>query len=358
VFTKKTIQDVLVKGQIVLLRTDYNVPLDDAGAITDDLRIRASIPTIEYLLDNKAAKIIIISHLGRPDGKRDKKFSLAPVALHLQTLLPQTTVQFIPENCGPEVEEAVDNMPKGSILLLENLRFSVDEEKDSDDFASEIIDSTHADLFVQDGFAVVHRAHASTDAITRLIPSVAGLLVEKEVATLTSAMEDPTHPLLLIIGGAKVADKQPLIDKFISLADHIVVSGKIAADGYTPTAENITTASDFTTDSSGAKLDIGPKSTAAIIDLINSAKTIIWNGLTGYAEDPDFAASSTAVAEAIGQRTGATTIICGGDTSGFVENLKKSQPSLKYSLISTGGGASLELLSGLSLPGIDALDDK
>jgi phosphoglycerate kinase len=357
-FNKKTIKDVTIKNQTVLVRVDYNVP-KDGERITDDLRIRASLPTLKYLLDQKAAKIVLISHLGRPDGRRDNSLSLAPVAIRLQELLPEATVRFVADNIGPEVESAVKDLPTGGILLLENLRFSPEEEKNSEDFARDIVDSTHAELFVQDGFAVIHRAHASTDAITHFLPSVAGFLVEKEVETLTAASVNPTHPLLVIIGGAKVDDKKPLIDKFSDLADNIAIGGKIAADGYAPETANVYVASDFVEDPTGAKLDIGPDSTGHIVDLINESETIIWNGLTGKAEDPDFAASSTTIAEAIGQQPATkTTIIGGGDTAGFVENLKKSEPTLNYTLISTGGGASLELLSGDPLPGLLALEDK
>ena len=226
----------------------------------------------------------------------------------------------------------------------------------NEEFAKEIVESTHATLFVQDGFAVVHRAHASTDAITRELPSVAGLLLEKEVDTLTKAVESPAHPLLVIIGGSKVDDKQPLIDKFMSLAENIAVGGKIAADGYASDNEKIYVAEDFVTDAEGRKLDIGAVSTEKIVALVNNAKTIVWNGVLGLVEQPEFAKSSTAVAEAIGRNQG-TSIICGGDTSGFVESLEEKQPDLNYTLVSTGGGAALELLSGLPLPGVDALED-
>ncbi|MDR3298214.1 MAG: phosphoglycerate kinase [Candidatus Nomurabacteria bacterium] len=355
-FNKKTIKDIPVSGKTVLVRTDYNVPLN-GSTITDDLRIQASIPTIEYLLKNGAAKIILISHLGRPNGKSDPALSLAPVADHLRTLLPGTAVDFVPEITGPEVSSAVDRLPQGGILLLENLRFSPDEEANSEDFARNIVASTHADVFVQDGFAVVHRAHASTDAITKLLPSVAGLLVEDEATNLLKVLNDPIHPVLVIIGGAKVKDKHPLIDNFLSIADDIAVGGKIAADGYDSPSPKVFVADDFVEDSTGAKLDIGPKSTAKIFDMINNAKTVIWNGLLGKAEEPAYAESSHAVAEALG-RSSATVIIGGGDTAGFVENLKAKDPTLRYSLISTGGGASLEFLSGESLPGIESLSNK
>jgi len=356
-FNKKTVKDVPIKGQVVLVRTDYNVPLDGAGAITDDLRIKTSLPTIEYLLENGAKKVVLMSHLGRPEGKRDSSMSLRPVMARLQELLPDTPVRFVDDVCGPDVEAAVEALPKGGILLLENLRFSADEEKNSEDFAQEIVDSTHADLFVQDGFAVVHRAHASTDAITHLLPSVAGLLLEKEVTNLTAAVDHPEHPLLVIIGGAKVEEKQPMIDTFLPIADHIAVGGKIAADGYTNDDAKVYVAEDFVSDNAGAKLDIGPVSTGKIVEMINEAKTVVWNGLLGKAEESAYALSSAAVAEAMG-RSEAVTIIGGGDTAGFVENLIKSEPNLHYTLISTGGGASLDLLSGKALPGLDALEDK
>ena len=356
-FDKKTIRDVAVRGQVVLVRTDYNVPLDDNGAITDDLRIKASLPTIEYLLKNGASKIILMSHLGRPEGKRDQSMSLKPVAERLQELLPDRTVRFVDDVCGPDVEDAVDALPKGGILLLENLRFSADEEKNSEDYANEIVDSTHADLFVQDGFGVVHRAHASTDAITQLLPSVAGLLLEKEVSNLIAAIQNPKHPLLVIIGGAKVEDKQPMIDVFLPIADQIAVGGKIAADGYVNDNPKVYVAEDFVSDEAGAKLDIGPVSTEKIVGMINEAKMVVWAGLLGKVEDEAYARSSIAVAEAMG-KSDATTIVGGGDTAGFVENLEKSEPDLHYTLISTGGGASLDVLSGKALPGVDALEDK
>ncbi|MBQ3409775.1 phosphoglycerate kinase [Candidatus Saccharibacteria bacterium] len=355
-FNKKTVKDVKIQGQIVLMRTDYNVPLEN-GKVTSDLRIRASLPTINYLLEHGAKKIILISHLGRPDGHKVPELSLKPVYETLKSLLPDQQLFFADDVSGPDVEMDVEQAPNSSIILLENLRFYPGEEKNSEDFAKEIAESTHATLFVQDGFAVVHRAHASTDAITKELPSVAGLLLEKEVGTLTAATENPAHPLLVIIGGSKVADKQPLIDKFMPLAENIAVGGKIAADGYASSNQKIYVAEDFTADAEGHKLDIGEASTAKIVSLIKPAKTIIWNGVLGLVEQPEFAKSSTAVAEAIGQQQGITSIICGGDTAGFVENLQATHPELNYTLVSTGGGAALELLSGLPLPGVEALED-
>lgn len=355
-FSKQTIKDIKFKGKTVLVRVDYNVPLKD-GKITSDLRIKASLPTLEYLISGGAKKIILISHLGRPEGTKVPELSLKPVAEALANLV-SVPVTFISDVSGPDVEEGVKKAPKGSIVLLENLRFWPGEEKNSSDFAREIVESVNADFFVQDGFAVIHRAHASTDAITRELPSVAGLLVEKEVSVLSSAISNPKKPVLVIIGGAKVEDKQPLIDKFLSIADKIYVGGKIASDGYKPNSEKIVVAADFKTDSEGNKLDISDSDTEKLLELVAGAKTIVWNGVLGKVEDKPFDEASLKLAEAIGVRDDLTSVICGGDTAGYVENLVETRPELKYSLVSTGGGASLELLSGLELPGLEALEDK
>lgn len=347
----KTIRDFNPKNKVILVRVDYNIPLED-GKVISDLRIRASLPTLEYLREHDAKKIILVSHLGRPTS-RDKSLSLKPVATTLAKLLPN--VHFIDDVSGPDVEHAVKSMKKGDVLLLENLRFFPGEEKNSDDFIREIIDSTGADYYVQDGFAVVHRAHASTDAIKNHLPVYAGLLLEKEVKNLESATKNPKKPVLLIIGGAKVEDKQPLIDKFLKKVDHIFVGGKIAADGYQTKDPKIYVAEDFDEDSEGHKLDVGPLSTVKITNLITDANTIIWNGLLGYAEDPAYATASTITAEMIGEKEDATTIICGGDTTGFVEHLMTDHKNLNYSLVSTGGGAALEFLLGRELPGLQAI---
>ncbi len=372
-FSKKTIRDTDVKGRTVLVRADYNVPLEavvagegaigiadtgEAMRITSDFRIRAGLPTLQYLLEHEVGKIIIISHLGRPNDERDPKLSLAVVAEKLAELLPGIVVNFVDEATGPEVEAAVESLPEGGILLLENLRFSPEEKANSTDFARAIVDSTQAELFIQDGFAVTHRTHASTVAITEILPSFAGLLLEKEVHTLTQVTTNPERPFVVIIGGAKVADKQPLIEQFYDLADHILVGGKIAADGYQAKNAQVYVAEDFDTNEAGEKLDIGPISTMHMIEAIRDAKTILWNGTLGKVEDPAYATSSTIIAKAIGENYELTSIICGGDTSGFIEGLKASDENLQYSLISTGGGAALKLLLGQSLPGIDHLEDK
>lgn len=354
---KETIRKITVRGMTVLVRADLNVPIKD-GKIIDDLRIRESLPTLELLRKKGTRRIILISHLGRPEGK-DKTLSLAPVAERLKELMPGGKVFFVADVSGPDVDEAVEKLPVGGILVLENLRFYKGEENNSPEFAKEIVDATHADLFVQDGFAVCHRAHASTDAITKELPSVAGLLLEKEVLELSKVSENPSHPFIVVIGGSKVEDKQPLIDKFAKTADQIIVGGKIAADGFTSELKNVYVAEDF---SDSEKFDLGPKSTEKIVGLAKSAKTILWNGLLGMAEKPEYAKSSEALAIAIGESKN-TSVICGGDTTGFVENLmhereKSGEAPLKYSLISTGGGAALEFLCGEPMPGIDALDDK
>ena len=344
----KTIRDIDVKDKIVLVRIDYNVPVAD-GKVTSDLRIRASLPTINYLLEHKAKRVVLISHLGRPEGKLTPETTLRPVVDSLKNLLPEQTIEFYPIPKPGDLSSIPDNT---KIVVLENLRTDPGEEANSNEFIKNIIDSVHADIYVQDGFAVTHRAHASTDAVKNFLPIYAGLLVEKEVENLTKVIKNPAKPFLLILGGAKVSDKQPLIDKFVDTADHIVVGGKIAADGYQANNDKIYVAEDFDEDSAGNKLDVGPIATGHIASLITDANTIVWNGLLGKAEDPAYSTASTIVAELMGEKQNATTIICGGDTSGFVENLMEEHPNLNYSLISTGGGAALEFLLGKDLPGL------
>ena len=346
----KTVRDVDVKDKVVLMRVDYNVPMKD-GKITDNLRIKASLPTIEYLLEAGTKKIILISHLGRPEGKENLDFSLSLVADELRKLISGEKVGFY---SLPKKGESIKGYSDAKIVLLENLRFDPGEEKNSSEFIKNIIDSTSAEIYVQDGFAVVHRAHASTDAVAKYLPVYMGLLLEKEVKNLEKVVSNPEKPVLLIIGGSKVEDKEPLIEKFTEKADQIVVGGKIAADGYKG-GKNIYVAEDFDEDASGAKLDVGPLSTTKIAGYIADAKTIIWNGLMGKAEDPAYATASTIVAEMIGEKEDAETVICGGDTTGFVENLIKEHPNLHYSLVSTGGGAALEFLVGKELPGLKVI---
>ena len=354
---KLTIKDVKVKNQTVRVRTDYNVPLQD-GKVTSDFRIRASLPTINYLREHGAKKIILISHLGRPEGQRVKELSLKPVALKLAELLPGVPVNFVDDVSGPDVEDAVSHLENGGVLLLENLRFYPGEEKNSEDFIREIIDSTAATVFIQDGFAVIHRAHASTSAVAKNLPVYAGLLLEKEISSLEKIMQSPERPLMLMLGGAKVDDKAPLIETFKDKADSICIGGKIAADGAVQPAENIYIAEDFDEDAEGNKLDCGPVSTNHFVETAKNSKTVVWNGLLGKAEDVAFATSSTIFLKTLGESKDIISIILGGDTTGFAEEAMQKDPSLEFTLLSTGGGAALEFLSGNSLPGLEAIENK
>ena len=350
----QTIRDVNLKDKVVIVRADYNVPMKD-GKITDDLRVRASLPTLQYLLEAGAKRIYVISHLGRPEGKVNPEMTLVPVLEVLKKNLPKCKIEFAPL---PEKGGAINTADEAKIVLLENLRFDPGEEENLTEFIKNIIDATGADVYVQDGFAVIHRAHASTSAVAEYLPVYMGLLVEKEVENLIKVVDKPEKPVLVIIGGAKVDDKKPLIDEFKDKADTIVVGGKIAADGYKG-GKNIYVAEDFDEDASGAKLDVGPLATAKIAGYITDAKTIIWNGLLGKAEDPAYATASTIVAEMMGEKNDAETVVCGGDTTGFVETLMKDHPNLEYSLVSTGGGAALEfLVEKDNLPGLKAIKRK
>lgn len=381
----RTLKDIDVKDKIILVRADYNVPLscDEEGKyqVESDLRIRASLPTLQYLREHGAKKIILISHLGRPKG-RDESLSLAPVAERLAWLLAEESSEGVPpvvefidnldvkwvKSDGGEihpcsdklavtrVKSAIEQLPDGAIILLENLRFDPREKANDSEFAKELIAATGAEIFVQDGFAVTHRAHTSTEAIAKLLPSVAGFLVEKEVQGLSRAIKDPERPFVVIIGGAKVEDKQPLIAEFEPRADRILVGGKIAADGYKASDSKVYVAEDFDEDADGDKLDIGPLATGKFLEILAGAKTVLWNGVLGKTEDPAFATSSEMIAKFLGEQKEIKTIICGGDTTGFVENLTEKYPNLEFSLVSTGGGAALEFLLGNKMPGLEALE--
>jgi phosphoglycerate kinase len=426
-FTKKTINDIELEGKRVLLRADYNVPLEN-GQITDDYRIKQSINTVKALLE-KNVRLVICSHLGRPDGKPNPELSLAPIATRLSQLLGQD-VAFAKDCIGDETQKLVASLQPQQILLLENLRFHPEEEKNDADFASKL--AQYADVFVQDGFGVVHRAHASTEAITHHLPSVAGLLVEKEVDVITRVIDTPDRPLMAIVGGAKISDKIDVLNKFIDIADFIAIGGAmantfLAAEGIdiakskfepndVPIAKDILAkareksqeerfifyipqdgvvasklAKDATTrivdwdahmiaevenypkqppESSRIIaddemiLDIGPFSGAFIAGAIQLANTVVWNGTMGVTETPSlqgpvgpFARGTELVIDAImgdyGHRP--YSLVGGGDTVGYVE-----QRGLvgAFDHVSTGGGASLELMSGRKLPGIEALQDK
>ncbi|MES2630487.1 MAG: phosphoglycerate kinase [Patescibacteria group bacterium] len=402
-FFKRTIKNVPIDNKTVLVRADYNVPQNSKGGIDDDLRIRASLPTLEYLLDHHS-KVVVMSHLGRPEGK-EEKFSLRPVAKRLSELLDRKVI-FVEDCIGDKVVQAVKKAPKNSVILLENLRFYKEEEANDAAFAEKIAKATGARYFVQDGFGVVHRAHASTEAITHFIPSVSGLLLEREYVTITSAMQHPQRPLIAVLGGAKISDKITVVEKFVDVADKIIIGGAMSntflkykghqmgsskvEDGQEKVLDSIylaahekldTSVDDFiilpddvavATEVSGdakrrnvklgdldAKdiaLDIGDLSIERMAEEISKAKTVIWNGTLGYAEFPEFAHGSARLALALANQDQTTSIIGGGDTADFV--LKwDGKGGESFTHVSTGGGASLELMAGEKLPGIESLLD-
>ncbi len=427
-FTKQTIRDINLKGKTVLLRADYNVPVQ-GGKITDDYRVKQSLPTVKYLLQHDV-KLIICSHLGRPEsGKPVADYSLFPVAKRLHQLLGRP-VEFATDCVGELAEKAAAKLKPGQVLLLENLRYHDGEEADDDKFAKRL--AGLADIFVQDGFGVVHRAHASTDAITRHLPSVAGLLLEKEVNTITSVMEKPERPLAAIIGGAKIADKIDILKRFIKLADFVAVGGAMAntflaargldvADSLydktdLPLAKDIlhsaaaeaekrrfifalprdgvvthkidknalTRLVDWDTKvvadiesypkrvpASASRVqahekivDIGPFSGSFIAGGVQLANTVIWNGAMGVTETESlqgpvgpYAHGTELVIEALVGDFGHKpfTVVGGGDTVGYIEERGLVDC---FDHVSTGGGASLELMAGRKLPGVEALLNK
>ncbi|MDO5112070.1 MAG: phosphoglycerate kinase [Clostridia bacterium] len=393
---KKTVQDVDVQGKRVLVRVDFNVPLNEQGQVADDKRITAAMPTIRYLLDNKA-KVILCSHLGRPKGQRNMDFSLAPVAKRLGELLPEVKITFADDCIGPDAMDKAMALKDGEILLLENLRFHPEEEKNDPAFAHEL--ASLAELYVSDAFGTVHRAHASTAGVAAYLPAVAGFLIGKELGFMGNALENPERPFVAILGGAKVSDKIGVIKNLLSKCDSLIIGGGMAytffkAQGYgigtsLLDADSIELAKDLMADAKqrGVKLllpvdtvvgkafeadteyktvpsdaipdgwmglDIGEKTCAIFADEIKKARTVIWNGPMGVFEFPNFAKGTAAVAEACAECEG-TTIIGGGDSASAVKKLGYAS---KMSHISTGGGASLEFLEGKVLPGVAALNDK
>lgn len=399
-FKKQTIRDVALDHQTVLVRADYNVPLTKTGSISDDLRIRASIPTLTALLE-RGCTVVIISHLGRPEG-RDKSQSLKPVAERLQQLL-EKPVTFVDDCIGDKVHQATKRAAKGSVILLENLRYYKEEEADDETFARKLAKDSNARYFVQDGFGVVHRAHASTHAITLCLPSVAGLLLEREVTTITEAMESPQRPFVAVIGGAKVSDKIAVIQAFVERADKIIIGGAMANTflrykGLSVGASKVETDQDETlqqiyaaaakkpddfiqlpTDVAVAKdispdatrrivsvnsiadddiaLDIGDESIDSMVAALKGAGTVIWNGTLGYAELPEFAHGSARLALTLASQPDTLSIIGGGDTADFV--LKwDGHGGRSFGHVSTGGGAGLELMAGEKLPGVESLLDR
>lgn len=403
-FFKKTVRDVPLEHKTVLVRTDYNVPLTAEGKISDDLRIRASLPTLRYLLQHDC-KIVIISHLGRPNG-RDPKLSIEPIAVRLAELLGQS-VRFVDQMIGDKVKMAIKRAPRGSVTVLENLRFDRREEANDSEFARQLATDTGARYFVQDGFGVVHRAHASTEAITQYIPGVAGLLLEREYMAITAAMQHPARPLMAVMGGAKVSDKISVIKTFVDTADKILIGGAMAntflvykgynmgkskvepnqtavldeiyrvaqqkvgadnVDAFLRLPSDVAVATSLDTGvkrrvvsvdalaSDDMALDIGDETIETYAREIAAAKTVIWNGTLGYAELPEFSHGSARMCLELATHPGVTTIIGGGDTADFVLGWD-SQHGGSFTHVSTGGGASLDLMAGKPLPGITSLLD-
>lgn len=392
---KKTIEDIEVSGKKVLVRCDFNVPLD-GDKITDETRIVAALPTIQYLLDHNAA-VILTSHLGRPKGEFNMKYSLAPVAARLSEKLGKPVV-LAKDVIGEDAKKCVSEMKPGDVVLLENVRFHKEEEKNDPEFAKAL--ASFAELYVNDAFGTAHRAHASTEGVTHYLPAVAGYLIGKELDFLGNAVENPKRPFVAILGGAKVKDKIGVITNLLEKVDTLIIGGGMAytfqkALGYEIgksllDEERIELAKDMMkkAEEKGVKLllpvdnvcgsdfkddcdkitvdaeegipadyegmDIGPKSIKLFSEAIKEAKTVVWNGPMGVFEMPSFAVGTLAVATAMAE-SDAITIIGGGDSAAAVTQMGLAD---KMSHISTGGGASLEFLEGKELPGVAALNDK
>lgn len=393
---KKTVKDIDVKGKKVFVRCDFNVPLDENGAITDDRRIQGAIPTLQYLLDQEAA-VIVASHMGRPKGKPDMSFSLKVVADRLEELLGRP-VLFVsePEVTGPKTKVAAANLKPGEILLIENVRFRPEETKNEDRFSKELAEL--ADLFVNDAFGTAHRAHCSTAGIAQYLPAVGGFLMEKEIRFFGDVMESPERPFTSVLGGSKVGDKIPLIENLIEKVDQIVIGGGMVftflkAQGmeigtslleedkiplcldllqkaesrgvkvYLPV--DVITAPEFKNDAPSTVvdadqmpadqmgLDIGPKTQELFRQVILDSATVVWNGPMGVFEMPSFAGGTRAIAEAMNACSG-ITVVGGGDSAAAVRQFDLED---HISHISTGGGASLEFLEGKTLPGVACLQD-
>ena len=395
-YNKKTIMDVDVAGKKILLRCDFNVPQDKAtGAITSDKRIVAALPTIKYLLDQGAA-VIACSHLGKPKGEWKEKLSLAPVAVRLSQLLGQEVI-FAKDVVGDDAKAKAAALQGGQIMLLENLRFDPREEKNDPSFAKELADM--AELYVSDAFGSVHRAHASTAGVATFLPAVSGLLVAKELEIMGGALNDPKRPFVAVLGGAKVSDKIGVINNLLERADTIVIGGgmaytfakaqggsigkslcesdkldyalemiekakkngvklllpidTVAADNFSNDAKRMVVSTMAIPDDYEG-MDIGPETTKLFCDAVKGAGTVVWNGPMGVFEFENFAAGTRAMAQALAD-SGAVTIVGGGDSAAAVEQMGFAD---KITHISTGGGASLEFLEGLELPGVACLLDK
>ena len=393
---KKTIEDIDVSGKKVLVRVDFNVPLDENGNITDETRIKAALPTIKYLLEHNAA-VILCSHLGRPKGEFNMKYSLAPVAKRLKEIFGEDKVVFASDVIGESAKKAVSELKPGNIVLLENLRFHKEEEKNDPDFAKAL--ASYADIYVNDAFGTAHRAHASTAGVADYLPAVAGFLIGKELSIMGKALDNPERPFVAILGGRKVSDKIGVINNLLEKVDTLIIGGAMSYTFFKAMGLNIgnslveedklelakqllakaeakgikmllpvdcVLADDFNADAKMLTvdydkipdgwegMDIGPKTRELYAQAIKPAKTVIWNGPMGVFEFPRFAEGTKAVAKALSECTG-TTIIGGGDSAAAVEQLGFAD---KITHISPGGGASLEFLEGLELPGVAALNDK
>ncbi len=396
---KKTVEDIEVKGKRVLVRVDFNVPQDATLAITDDRRIKSAIPTIEYLATH-GAKVILVSHLGRPKGKPEDavKLTLKPIAERLSELLGKNVV-LAPDCVGPEVEGLVAKLVDGDILLLENVRFHPEEEQNNPEFARKL--ASIADLFVNDAFGTAHRAHASTEGVTKYIPGVAGYLMQREIDYLSGALTNPKRPFISILGGKKVVDKIGVIECLVDKVDKLIIGGGMAytflkAQGLEigdslldesslefcrevlatksekillPTDVVVVDANPFDNADTDVHskvvsineipagwegVDIGPETRIKFAEVIKTAGTVVWNGPMGIFEFDRFAVGTRAVAQALAD-SGSISIVGGGDSAAAVEQLGFAD---KISHISTGGGASLEFLEGKALPGLVALQDK
>ena len=394
-FNKKTIEDIDVSGKKVLVRCDFNVPLDENKNITDETRINAALPTIKYLLEHKAA-VILCSHLGRPKGEFNMKYSLAPVAKRLSEKLG-FEVKLAKDVIGPDAKKLAAEVKPGQAVLLENVRFHAEEEKNDPAFAKEL--ASMAEIYVSDAFGTVHRAHASTAGVAEYLPAVAGFLIGKELNFLGKAVTNPERPFVAILGGAKVKDKIGVITNLIEKVDTLLIGGGMAYTFMKATGgeignslcddERLSLALELL-DKAKAKgvklllpidnvcgkefnndteqmicesgkipegwegLDIGPKTVELFSKEIKAAKTVVWNGPMGVFEMPNFAKGTLAIATAMAE-SDATTIIGGGDSAAAVTQMGLAD---KMSHISTGGGASLEFLEGKTLPGVAALNDK
>lgn len=390
---KKTIKDINWQGKRALVRVDFNVPQAEDGQITDDARIRAALPTINYLLEGGAA-VILMSHLGRPKGGPDPKYSMKVTADHLATLL-SAPVKFVGQTVGAEAKAAVDALKPGEVLVLENTRFDKREEKNDRTLAQALAEL--GDVFVNDAFGSAHRAHASTTGVAEFLPAVAGFLMEQELNYLGRALDDPQHPFIAILGGAKISDKIGVIEKLLEKVDTILIGGGmantfLAAAGYRMgkslvESDALTTAAALMSKGAGIiqlpvdlrvatefaadaehkvvsvedvpadwmALDIGPATIAHYSNYLSGGRTVVWNGPMGVFEFPVFAQGTVAIAEMLASLHGATTIIGGGDSAAAVRQAGLEE---KLSHVSTGGGASLEFLEGKELPGVAALNDR